>query len=389
MSRTTAPADREARTRLRELVGLFLRLGATSFGGPAAHIAMMHEEVVRRRHWLRDEQFLDLVGAVHLIPGPNSTELAIHIGWARRRWSGLVAAGLAFVLPAMLLAGLCGWAYVEFHALPAVHWLLYGVKPVMLAVVVQAMVTMAPKAVRSPRLGGLAALAIAATAVGAHELLVLAGAGLSTALPRFARSRRPGLAALPLALPLAPTAVATATAAVSLGSLFAVFLKAGALLFGSGYVLLSFLRGDLVERLGWLSEAQLVDAIAVGQVTPGPVFTTATFVGYVLAGPAGALVATVGIFLPAFVFVALSGPLVPKLRASPVAGALLDGVNVASFGLLVVVTAQLAAAAFVDLPTVALGAIAAALLLRWRPNATWLLLGGGALGAALHWLRLA
>ncbi len=370
-------------TSLRELALLFLRLGSTSFGGPAAHLAMMHDEVVRRRRWLSEEAFLDLVGAANLIPGPTSTELAIHIGWARRRWAGLLIAGLSFIVPAMLITGAMGWAYVRFGSMPEVTWLLYGVKPVILAVVVQAIWSLAPKAARSWPLRGLGLAAVVASAAGVNELAVLAGAGALVAAFRSLRSG--GKDAAAALLPFIPAAGATAAAsAVSLPGLFFVFCKTGAVLFGSGYVLLAFLRADLVERLHWLSEAQLIDAIAVGQITPGPVFTTATFVGYLLAGPAGALVATGGIFLPAFVFVALSGPLVPRLRASAAAGAVLDGVNVASLALMAVVTAQLARAAVVDLPTAVLTLLTTVLLLRYRVSSTWLILGGAVAGALLH-----
>lgn len=373
-------------TTLRELALLFLRLGATAFGGPAAHIAIMQDEVVRRRAWLSETQFLDLLGATNLIPGPNSTEMAIHIGWARRRWSGLLVAGVAFIVPATLITGVLAWAYVRFGSVPAAAWLLYGVTPVVLAVVVQAILALAPKAARSPWLRVLAVLSVAAVALGVHELAVLFGAGFVSMIARGADRSAPARLPALLALPAVPSlAVSGAGAvAVTLPTLFGIFLKIGAVLFGSGYVLLAFLRADFVERLGWLTEAQLIDAVAVGQVTPGPVFTTATFIGYVLAGPSGALVATAGIFLPAFVFVALSGPLVPRLRASKTAGAFLDGVNVASLALMAVVTFQLGRAALVDVPSVCLGLAAALLLVRWRVNATWLILFGAAAGWCLH-----
>jgi chromate transporter len=382
--------DRAERTRLSELSWLFLRLGATAFGGPAAHIALMKAEVVDRRRWLSEERFLDLLGATNLIPGPNSTEMAIHIGWDRRRWAGLAVAGASFIVPAMLLTGLFGWAYVRYGSLPAAGWLLYGVKPVMLGVILQALWGLAPKAARTPLLRVLAAAAAGLAALGLNELLLLFGAGaLVLVLTRrsapAARSSSPSRQSAPLLLGIA----AAAGSAPTLPALFAVFFKIGSLLFGSGYVLLAFLRADLVQRLGWLTEGQLIDAIAVGQVTPGPVFTTATFIGYLLAGPSGALVATLGIFLPAFIFVALSGPLVPKLRASAGAGAFLDGVNVASLALMAVVTVQLGAAALIDVPTVLIAALSAFLLLRYKPNATWLVLGGAALGWLAHALHAA
>jgi chromate transporter len=352
----------------------------TGFGGPAAHIAMMQEEVVRRRRWLTDEGFLDLLSAANLIPGPNSTELAIHIGFQRRRWAGLAVAGLSFIVPAMLITGALGEAYVRYGALPATGWLLYGVKPVILGVVFQAIWSLAPKAAPTFRLRALAGVAVLLSALGVGELIVLFGSGaLALALP--ARSAQASGSDKLLALaPIVPALAGAGAGAVSLPGLFWVFFKIGSLVFGSGYVLLAFLRAELVQRLGWLTEAQLIDAIAVGQVTPGPVFTSATFVGYLLAGPRGALLATAGIFAPAFLFVALSGPLVPRLRASARAGRFLDGVNAASLALMAVVSVQLARAALVDLPSVALAGAAAVLLVRFKLNATWLVLGGAAAG---------
>jgi chromate transporter len=373
---------------LSELAGLFLRLGATAFGGPAAHIAMMKAEVVDRRRWLDEERFLDLLGATNLIPGPNSTEMAIHIGWDRRRWPGLAVAGSAFIVPALLITGAMGWAYVRFGTLPQAAWLLYGVKPIMVGVILQAIWGLAPRAARTWPLRLLAALAAGLAALGVNELLVLFGAGV-LAVAAAGRKTRTSLRPSSQAVPLAFGVVATSATAPTSAALFGVFFKIGSVLFGSGYVLLAFLRSDLVQRLGWLTEAQLIDAIAVGQVTPGPVFTTATFIGYVLAGPSGALAATLGIFLPAFIFVALSGPLVPRLRASATAGAFLDGVNVASLALMAVVTVQLGAAALVDAPTVLIAALSALLLVRFRVNATWLVLGGAALGWVAHSVHLA
>lgn len=377
------------RTSLRELATLFLRLGVTAFGGPAVHIAMMQEEVVGRRQWLTKQRFLDLLSAANLIPGPNSTELAIHIGFERRRWAGLLVAGVCFIVPAMLITGVCGWAYVRFGSLPVASWLLYGVKPAMMVIVLQALWALLPAAAKTPTLRVLAAVAAGAAFAGVHELVVLFGAGLVSVLLERRSRIQLGAALQPLA-PLAPAlAVSTAVSAVTLPSLFWVFCKTGSVLFGSGYVLLAFLRADLVERLHWLTEAQLIDAIAVGQITPGPVFTTATFVGYLLAGPSGALVATAGIFLPAFVFVALSGPLVPRLRASAGAAAFLDGVNAASLALMAVVTLQLGRAALIDVPTLLIALAAAPLVLCWKVNATWLVLGGASIGYAVHALGLA
>lgn len=387
------------RARLAELAIVFLRLGSTAFGGPAAHVALMEDEVVRRRGWLTRERFLDYVGATNLIPGPNSTELAIHIGHARGGWPGLVVAGACFILPAAVIVTAIAWAYVRFGALPAATGVLYGVKPVVIAVVVQALWRLGRTALATPALAALGTAATAAAVAGVDELAILALAGGVAATaraatrPAAAATWSPGTLGAGLGAGAAAGAAAVGAAAgasvgspVALWSLFGAFAKIGSVLFGSGYVLLAFLRTDLVARLHWLTERQLLDAVAVGQVTPGPVFTTATFVGYVLAGGPGAAVATLGIFLPAFVFVAISGPLVPRLRRSAIAGAALDGINVASLALMAVVAWQLGRAALVDGFTVVLAVTSAALLLRYRTNSAWLVLGGAVLGlAATAW----
>jgi chromate transporter len=366
---------------VRELALLFLRLGATSFGGPAVHIALMENEVVRRRQWLTREEFLDLLGATNLIPGPNSTEMAIHIGHRRAGWPGLLVGGTCFIAPAMVIVWALAWAYARYGALPEAAGLLWGLKPVVIAVVVQAIVGLSRTAIKNRALALVGLAAVALTAVGVHELLVLLGCGAVAILARGVGRVRLAGAVVPVGFKaLAATATGAAASSLTLGALFLAFLKVGAVLFGSGYVLLALLRAELVSRLGWLTESQLLDAVAIGQVTPGPVFTTATFIGYVLGGNRGALVATVGIFLPAFIFVALSGPLVPRLRRSAAAGAFLDGVNVGSLGLMAVVTWQLGRAAVTDLPSGALAAASAFLLLRHGVNPTWLVLAGGVLG---------
>jgi len=377
-----APADAPPRSGLGEVARLFLRLGTTAFGGPAAHIALMEDEVVTRRGWLTRERFLDLLGAANLIPGPNSTELAIHIGHARAGWPGLLVAGFCFIAPAALLVTALAWAYVRFGALPQLAGLLYGVKPVVIAVVLQALWRLFRAAIRGWETALVAAAAAAANALGAGELAVLGAAAAGTAVVAAARATPKsdaggGAAALfAAALP----GGGAAAGAVGLWPLFAFFAKVGSVLFGSGYVLLAFLRSGLVEERHWLTEAQLLDAVAVGQVTPGPVFTTATFVGYVLAGGAGAAAATAGIFLPAFVFVALSAPFVPRLRSSRVAAALLDGVNAASLALMAVVTVHLAMAALVDPLSVAVAAVSAVALFGFGANSAWLVAAGAAIG---------
>lgn len=379
--------------KLREVAAVFLRLGTMAFGGPAAHVAMMEDEVVRRRQWLSREEFLDYWGATNFIPGPNSTELAIHIGHAYAGWAGLVVAGVCFILPAACIVTVIAWAYVRFGALPAAAGLLYGIKPVVIAVVLQALWRLSRTALKTRWLAALGAAALIASLLGVHELLILFGAGAVMVIVTRAMPPRSSVSAAGLLLatvsPIGAASGAGLAAAtpVSLAALFGVFAKTGALLFGSGYVLLAFLRADLVQRLGWLTEQQLLDAVAVGQVTPGPVFTTATFVGYLLAGGAGAFVATIGIFLPAFVFVALSGPLLPHLRRSPTARGVLDGVNVASLALMAAVTWQLGRAALVDRFTILLAALSVVLLVRFRTNSAWLVLGGAIVGVVVSWWR--
>ncbi len=367
---------------LRDLAGFFLRLGCTAFGGPAAHVALMEREAVVRRRWLTREAFLDQLGATNLIPGPSSTQMAMGIGWRRAGWPGLLVGGCCFILPAALLTLALAWAYVRFGRLPQARGVLYGLKPVVLAVVVQALWNLGRTAFRTPTLLTFGLLALVAGTVGLHPLAVLLGTGVLAV--GLALARRPGTAAgaaLPLALggALGPAAAP----AVGLASLFLLFLKLGAVLFGSGYVLLAFLQADLVDRLHWLTQGQLLDAVAAGQITPGPLFTTATFIGYLLKGVPGAALATLGIFLPSFLMVAGLGLVVPRLRRSPAAARFLDGVNAAALALMAVVTWTLGRAALVDLWTVLLGLGSVALLVRYRLNATWLVLGGGLAGVAL------
>jgi len=375
--------------RLRELAFLFLKLGSTAFGGPAAHIAMMEEEVVRRRKWLSRGKFLDLIGAVNLIPGPNSTELAIHIGHMRAGFPGLLTAGLCFILPAFFIVTACAVVYVRYGSLPEFSGILYGIKPVVIAVVLQALWSLSRTALKSRMLAGLGAAAFAAALLGVHELLILLVCGMFPVfLEVIQRPSKKGTELRSFLFPgfvsAAAATSASAAAAVQPGLLFWVFFKAGALLFGSGYVLMAFLRADLVQRLGWLTEAQLLDAVAVGQVTPGPVFTTATFIGYMLMGFKGACIATLGIFLPAFVFVAISVPLIPKLRESRIAGAFLDGVNAASLALMAAVTLFLASHSLYDLTAAVLCVISCVLLARYHVSSSVLVLAGGVIGFLCH-----
>jgi chromate transporter len=363
---------------LRELASVFLRLGVTSFGGPAAHIALMDHELVGRRRWLTREEFLDLLGVTNLIPGPNSTEMAIHVGRVRGGGAGLLVSGVCFIAPAALLALVCGWAYVAYGTRPAAVGLLYGAKPVVLVIVVQAMLQLGRTALRRPASWAAALVAVALLLAGVHELVVLlAAGGLAWAAHRASSQATARALGATLAMPWGLAALPLGPAA-----LFLVFLKIGAVLYGSGYVLLAFLRADLVERYHWLTEGQLLDAVAVGQITPGPLFTTATFIGYVLAGPAGAAAATLGIFLPAFVLVAATGPLIVRLRGSSAAAAFLDGVNAASLALMGAASFLLARHAVSDAVTAGVAAAAALLLLRFRVASSWVVLGGALVGIA-------
>jgi chromate transporter len=370
---------------LRDLALFFLRLGTTAFGGPAAHIAMMEDELVLRRQWLSREKFLDLLGASNLIPGPSLSELAIHIGYLLGGWAGLLVAGSCFILPAAMMVAALAWAYVHFGKLPEVSAILYGVKPVVIAVILQVLWGLGRTGVKTTFLGVVGGLSVLLAFLGLHPLLVLLLAGSAVCLSNL-RTSRLSVAAVPL--DAAPTvALAGAATSFTMGSLFLVFLKVGAFVFGSGYVLLAFLRADLVVHRGWLTDSQLVDAVAVGQVTPGPVFTTATFVGYLVGGIRGAAVATVGIFLPAFLLVAASGPLVPRIRKSKIAGAFLDGVNIGSLALMAEVTWQLGRASLIDVVTIVLTVASVVALMRLRLNSVWLVIIGAVVGLitrALH-----
>lgn len=363
------------------VAAFFLRLGFTAFGGPAAHIALMHDETVKRRGWLDEQRFLDLLGAANLIPGPTSTEMAIFIGFQRAGWLGLLLGGLCFILPAMMIVMGLAWAYVHFGSTAQADALLYGIKPVVIVIILQALWSLGRKAVKTLLSAVVGLGSVALYWLGANVILMLAAGALALVLAENARRiKHTGFSGLVGSWILVPGLAATVPFTLPL--LFLTFLKIGAVLYGSGYVLLAFLRADFVTGLGWLTDKQLVDAIAIGQVTPGPVFTTATFIGYILGGVPGALLATMGIFLPSFIFVAISSPIIPRIRDSAWAASALDGVNVASLGLMAGVTLQLGYVAFVDPLTVAIALASATLLFRFRLNSTWLIAGGAAAGLA-------
>ncbi len=378
--------------RVKEVAALFLKLGFTAFGGPAAHIGLMHNEIVERRKWLTDQEFLDLLGATNIIPGPNSTEMAIHVGFVRAGRLGLITGGLCFITPAMAMVLVLAWAYVRFGSMPEAQWLLYGIKPVVIAIIVQAIWNLGRKATRTVFLAACGLIILAAYFIfHINEIALLFGGGLAIALlENVQRLRKEALpqVSIPALLKFAsiPGAV-LATTAFSLPVLFLTFLKIGAILYGSGYVLLAFLRADFVQRLGWLTDHQLLDAIAVGQITPGPLFTSATFIGYLLGGVPGGLLATLGIFLPSFIFVAITNPWIPKIRSSKWAASFLDGVNIAALALMTAVTIELGQASLIDWPAILIAMVSLVMLLRFKLNTTWLIAGGALAGFAISVLR--
>jgi chromate transporter len=371
--------------RLRELAVLFFRLGVTAFGGPAAHIGMMEDEVVTRRQWLSRQHFLDLVGATSLIPGPNSTEMTMHIGYERAGWRGLAVAGTFFILPAAVLTGILAWLYVQYGTLPAVEPLLVGIKPAVIGIIATAVYRLGSKAVKNWQLAVIGLGVLTAAFFGVDEVVALLVGGVLGALLLRAVAGSATVAVLPFLPGVGGRWLwqVEGETAVSLWSLGAFFLKIGAILYGSGYVLVAYLEGGLVDQLGWLTQPELLDAIAIGQFTPGPVLTTATFVGYIIAGVPGAIVATLGIFLPSFLFVLLLNPLIPKMRQSVWFAAFLDAVNVAAIGLMVAVLVNLGQQTFATWQGIVIAVLALVASLRFKVNSAWVVLGGGVVGYGL------
>jgi chromate transporter len=375
------PTETNPSGSLREIAKEFLRLGFVAYGGPAAHIAMMEERLVRRRSWVSSERFLDLVGAVNLLPGPSSTELAIYLGEIRGGLAGLILAGACFILPAALLVVAMAWAYGKFGAIPQVSGLLFGMKPVVVALIAQAVWNLARTALKNSWLALLACAVVLFVLLGVNILLVLIGAGLLWMLIRAGRNLVNSDAA---GAGIFGLFSATACASAGMLPVFLYFLKIGVVLFGSGYVLLAVLRADLVVKLHWLKDAQLLDAIAVSQATPGPFFTVATFIGYLLGGWRGAGLATVGMFLPAFVYVAITASFLPQLRKSTLASAFLDGVNAAAVALMAFVGWQFARATLVNVPAVLMAVVSVLLVFRFKVNSAWLVFGGAIAGTLLQ-----
>ena len=366
---------------LKEVALLFLKIGAFSFGGPAAYIAIMQQETVRRRKWLDDQEFLDLIGATNLIPGPNATEMAIHLGLCRAGWKGLFIGGALFTIPGLLATIALAWAYVEYRSLPQVSWVLYGIKPVVIAIILQALWDLSRKAIKGWVTAVVGVTVIALYLVGLNEIALLFSGAVAVMLIYGGKKLLKRAVSAAIALPVIQVPMAAANAAgFTQATLFLSFLKIGSVLYGSGYVLVAFMRSEFVTRLGWITNQQLLDSIAIGQATPGPLFSSAAFVGYLVGRWPGALVATLGIFLPSFVFVALLSRIMSWTKKSPLARSFLDGVNVASLGLMTGVTWELVWTGIIDYFTVTLSVVSLLLVLRFRINSVWLILCGGVLG---------
>ncbi len=367
---------------LTELAKLFLKLGSTSFGGPAVHISMMEEEVVRKRKWLDHQHFLDLLGATNLIPGPNSTEMSMHIGNERAGWKGLVTAGLCFILPAVCITAIFAWAYKRYGELPEVEPFIYGIKPAIISVITVTMLVLGRKALKTVQLGIIGTLSALAVLAGVNEIIVLFSAGLIGIFLYLTRSENRAYGILPFFM----LQINLASPDISSIKLFFIFLKVGAILYGSGYVLFAFLDAELVSK-GLLTKQQLIDAIAVGQFTPGPVFSSATFIGWQIGGFAGAIAATIGIFLPSFIFVALLNPVIPKLRRSKIMAAFLDTINIASIGIILSVVVEMGKETLLDWKMILIAVISFIVTYYIRTlNTAFVIFGGAVIGYALSYI---
>lgn len=369
-------------SEIKELAKLFLKLGLTAFGGPAAHIAMMQDEVVQKRKWLSEQHFLDLIGATNLIPGPNSTEMAIHIGNERAGWKGLIVAGLCFILPAVFITGFFAWGYKQYGQLPEIQPFIYGIKPAIIAVILAAVYPLAKKSLKSIPLAGIGIAVLILSLLDFNEIYLMFGAGLFSLFWYFLRNQR--IKNTTVFLPITVLQVSSTTVLTATNmNLFWIFLKIGAILYGSGYVLFAFLDAELVAT-GLLTRQQLIDAIAVGQFTPGPVFSSVTFIGYQINGFSGAVVSTIAIFLPSFIFVALLNPLVKKMRNSKPFSAFLDAVNIASVAIIISVCYVMGKDTVTDWRTILIAIISLAITFGFKKiNSVFIVLGGSIIGYVL------
>ena len=370
----------EKKGNLKEIAGLFFKLGSIAFGGPAAHIAMMEDEVVTKRKWMDHQHFLDLVGATNLIPGPNSTEMTMHCGYERAGWKGLIIAGISFIFPAVVITAIFAWLYQQYGHLPNVEPFIYGIKPAVIAIILSAIYTLGKKALKNVTIGILGGLTLLASLKGVNEIVALFGCGAAGILIQLAKQKRSSLNSF---LPL----FVVPAAATSAGYLkiFLTFLKVGAVLYGSGYVLFAFLDAELVMK-GLLTRQELIEAVAVGQFTPGPVLSTATFIGWQMGGAWGALLATIGIFLPSFIFVALLNPVIPRLRKSKIMASFLDAVNIAAVAVIVSVVISMGKDTLTDWRTIVIAIAGLAATFGWKKlNSAIIVIGGAVLGYLL-WL---
>jgi chromate transporter len=383
----TGSARRGSNSVLREVAFLFLRLGTISFGGPAAHIAMMEDEVVKRRKWITHEYFLDLLGATNIIPGPNSTEMGIHIGYVRAGWKGLVIAGVCFILPAVTISILFAHLYVLYGSFPQINSFIWGIRSAIIAVILAALIRLGKPQVKNRFIIVVSSIVCILSLLKVDAIALLGGAGVLGLLWGIRkRLKMHSLSILfTMALPAVLVSVSSNTPELTaipptMSALGLFFLKIGSILYGSGYVLAAFLQGGLVDTRHWLTQTQLLDAIAVGQFTPGPVLSTATFIGFLILGFPGAVVSTVGIFLPSFVYVLVISPFVPRLRKSALTAGFLDGVNAASLGLMLAVCMILGIATLVNPGSWTIFIVAAAVIIIWNFHAAWIVVGAGILG---------
>ena len=373
-------AQQTSSNKFKELASLFLRLGITAFGGPPAHIAMMHDEVVTRRKWMDEQEFLDLMGATNLIPGPNSTQMAIHMGFSRAGILGMLVSGGCFIVPSTIFVIILTWLYVEYGTTNYAESLFYGIKPVVIAIVLQALYVLGRKAVKGVLTSLVGAGVIAGYFLGLNEILLIVLGGIVVMIANNYKNIS-GSRMFSVAAPILGINIAAITATeVALSTLVLTFLKIGAVLYGSGYVLLAFLEADFVNTLGWITTQQLIDVVAIGQVTPGPLLTTAAAIGYIVSGLKGAILATVAIFLPSFFFVPFVNRAVPWIRSSALMGAALDGVNAAALGLMAAVTIQIARVSLIDPLTILIALASIGALFYLRLNSTWLIAAGGIIG---------